>query len=66
MFENLSALQREQIFKVMTVKPVRANEVIIEEGALGDEMYIVDRYYYLYTIQDQYFIWIFLVGSFLF
>lgn len=42
MFENLSALQREQIFKVMTVKAVRANEVIIEEGALGDEMYIVD------------------------
>lgn len=43
MFANLTAIQRDQIFKVMTLKSVKANEVIIEEGAKGNEMYIVDR-----------------------
>lgn len=43
MFENLTAIQREKIFKVMTLKSVKAGEVIIEEGDKGDEMYVVDR-----------------------
>jgi cGMP-dependent protein kinase len=43
MFENLTALQKEQIFSVMTLKNVKAQETVIAEGDEGNEMYIVDR-----------------------
>ena len=43
MFEKLSSIQQEQIVKVMSLKAIKANDSIIEEGEEGDEMYIVDR-----------------------
>ena len=43
MFQHLSAQQREQIFSVMTLRAVEADELIIREGDAGDEMYIIDE-----------------------
>lgn len=43
LFENLSPVQKDNIYKVMTMKEVQPNEVIIKEGEQGDAMYIVDR-----------------------
>jgi len=43
MFQHLSALQREQIFSVMTLRDVEADELIIREGDAGDEMYVIDE-----------------------
>jgi hypothetical protein len=43
MFQNLSPAQQDSIFKVMKLRVVAAGEMIIREGADGDEMYIIDR-----------------------
>jgi CRP-like cAMP-binding protein len=51
MFQNLSSIQKEQIFKVMSLKHVKANVIIIKEGDQGDEMYIIDRFFiYFFNI----------------
>lgn len=42
MFQNLSPVQRDQIFQVMKLRTVVADELIIKEGDKGDEMYIID------------------------
>ena len=42
MFQHLDPGQREQIFKVMTLRSVSAGEQIITEGAAGEEMYVID------------------------
>jgi serine/threonine protein phosphatase PrpC len=43
MFQNLSHAQKDSIFKVMTLRDVKEGELIIKEGAAGDEMYVIDR-----------------------
>lgn len=43
MFEKLTPIQHEQVVKVMRLKKVKEDELIIKEGDQGDEMYIVDR-----------------------
>lgn len=43
MFQHLTPTQREQIFSVMSLKRVSADEMIIKEGDNGDEMYIIDE-----------------------
>lgn len=43
MFQHLQASQRDQIFQVMKLRDVKADELIIKEGDAGDEMYIVDE-----------------------
>jgi serine/threonine protein phosphatase PrpC/serine/threonine protein kinase len=43
MFQHLPASQREQLFTVMKLRSVVANEMIIIEGDNGDEMYIIDE-----------------------
>eukprot|EP00605_Chrysophyceae_sp_TOSAG23-4_P001049 GSChrysophyteH1.ASY1.ANO1.1154.1 assembled CDS len=43
MFQHLSAAQREKIFSVMSLRDVKADEMIIREGDAGDEMYIIDE-----------------------
>jgi CRP-like cAMP-binding protein len=42
MFQSLSAQQKEQIFQVMSLRRVKAGDMIIREGDEGDEMYIID------------------------
>lgn len=42
MFQHLDPQQREQIFKVMQLRSVKAGTLIIQEGAAGEEMYIID------------------------
>ena len=42
MFQSLSSQQKEQIFRVMSLKRVKAGDMIIREGDEGDEMYIID------------------------
>lgn len=44
LFDHLSPLQRDHIYKVMKLRDTKANEIVIKEGDLGDEMYVVDRY----------------------
>lgn len=43
MFQNLTATQKEKVFRVMTLRHVVVDELIIKEGDRGDEMYIVER-----------------------
>ena len=43
MFQHLSPMQRDRIFKVMSVKNVTSGELIIREGDEGDCMYIIDK-----------------------
>lgn len=42
MFQNISPIQKDHIYKVLTGRDVHAGEFIIREGDQGDEMYIVD------------------------
>lgn len=42
MFQSLSAQQRDQVFRVMKLRNVAADELIIKEGDNGDEMYVID------------------------
>lgn len=42
MFQNISPIQKDHIYKVLTPRDVSAGEFIIREGDQGDEMYIVD------------------------
>eukprot|EP01038_Epipyxis_sp_PR26KG_P010672 gene10672-14332_t len=42
MFENLTDVQKDQIYKVIKPRNVTANESIIREGDPGDEMYLID------------------------
>lgn len=42
MFQSLSPQQRDQIFRVMKLRTVAADELIIKEGENGDEMYVID------------------------
>lgn len=42
MFQHLTNAQKEQIFQVMRLKFVTADQTIIKEGDAGDEMYIID------------------------
>lgn len=49
MFQNLSITHKENICKVMKLRNVTVNQLVIREGDRGDEMYIVNRYnYYRY------------------
>jgi cAMP-dependent protein kinase regulator len=43
MFENLSPIQKSQIYKVMKLRDVMSGETIIREGDQGDEMYVIDK-----------------------
>lgn len=43
MFQNLTATQKEKVIRVMTLRHVVVDELIIREGDRGDEMYIVER-----------------------
>jgi serine/threonine protein phosphatase PrpC/serine/threonine protein kinase len=42
MFQNISPIQKDHIYKVLTPRDISAHEFIIREGDQGDEMYIVD------------------------
>ena len=42
MFQHLEPAKRDQMFQVMKLKEVKANDMIIVEGDKGDEMYIID------------------------
>lgn len=42
MFQNLSPIQKDHIYKVLHPRDVNSGELIINEGDQGDEMYIVD------------------------
>lgn len=53
MFEKLSPIQKDHIFKVMKSRDVQANEVIIREGDQGDEMYIIDKGQYNVFKKDE-------------
>ena len=52
MFQHLTAIQKDKVFRVMTLRHVEVDEVIIKEGDKGDEMYIVDRY--VHALWDRY------------
>eukprot|EP00981_Chlorochromonas_danica_P004506 scaffold911_cov162-Ochromonas_danica.AAC.9 len=53
MFESLSPIQKDHIFKVMEGKDVKAGDVVIKEGDQGDDMYIVDRGQFLVYKKDE-------------
>lgn len=46
MFQSLSPVQRDQLFQVMELRYVIRGQRIIKQGDEGDEMYIVDRYFF--------------------
>lgn len=43
MFQHLTEHQKDQVFKVMSLKVVTAGEVIIREGDVGDVLYVIDE-----------------------
>lgn len=43
MFQHLTDHQKSQVFKVMNLKVVKAGDIIIREGDVGDELYIIDN-----------------------
>ncbi|CAE7689181.1 unnamed protein product, partial [Symbiodinium microadriaticum] len=53
MFQSLSSQQKEQIFQVMSLKQVKAGEMIIREGEEGDEMYIIDSGHFEVLKRDE-------------
>lgn len=53
MFQSLSAQQKEQIFQVMTLRRVKAGDMIIREGDEGDEMYIIDSGHFEVLKRDE-------------
>mmetsp|Transcript_841 Transcript_841/g.1435 ORF Transcript_841/g.1435 Transcript_841/m.1435 type:complete len:1104 (+) Transcript_841:45-3356(+) len=42
LFQNLSLLQKDTLYRVMTLRTVAVDEVVIKEGDQGDAMYIVE------------------------
>ncbi|RYH30982.1 cyclic nucleotide-binding domain-containing protein [archaeon] len=53
MFEALSPIQKDHIFKVIQCREVKNGEVIIKEGDQGDDMYIVDSGQFLVYKKDD-------------
>lgn len=53
MFEALSPIQKDHIFKVMQSRDVVAGDVIIKEGEQGDDMYLVDRGQFIVYKKDE-------------
>jgi len=43
LFESLSPIQKERIYRVMTLREVPIGELVIREGDAGDAMYIIER-----------------------
>eukprot|EP01032_Pedospumella_encystans_P012965 gene12965-14958_t len=54
MFRNLTATQKEKVYRVMTLRHVVMDEVIIREGDKGDEMYIVESGEFMVRKKDDY------------
>ena len=56
MFSNLAQKHKEMVYRVMKLRQVKENELVIKEGDPGDEMYVVNRYgirnkyLYLHTV----------------
>lgn len=53
MFETLSPIQKDHIFKVMEGRETKAGEVVIKEGDQGEDMFLVDRGQFLVYKKDE-------------
>ncbi len=53
MFEALSPIHKDLIFKVMKLRDVKAGEAVIKEGEQGDDMYLVDSGHFLVYKKDE-------------
>lgn len=53
MFQSLSPAQKQQIYQVMKLKVVKQGELIINEGDVGEAMYIIDDGEFTVHKRDQ-------------